>query len=257
MLFARTHGNDEARVALDDGGDFRGTHLLQAARRRAIHGRLSHFERAIGRSGGTRAADGTRHRARWLRAWWAVAAALALLATSQWLHAPSVEYLVSLIVATVAAAVATAFVGRSQRWWALASVVSLAGAATLAIPAQRTLLGVQHRWEDWRRDAARRGLDELKRALDAELSSSSAGRSGRPGGAHGRPVRCLRRARRRSRARARDQASCSSRPTPRLPGLERFALPSIRRTTARRSSPPLFIWRCRSRRVRVTGRRSV
>ena len=102
-----------------------------------------------------------------------MAAALALLATSQWLHAPSVEYLVSLIVATVAAAVATAFVGRSQRWWALASVVSLAGAATLAIPAQRTLLGVQHRWEDWRRDAARRGLDELKRALDAELSSSS------------------------------------------------------------------------------------
>ncbi|HEV8216856.1 MAG TPA: HAMP domain-containing protein, partial [Gemmatimonadaceae bacterium] len=102
-----------------------------------------------------------------------MAAAIALLAASQWLHAPSVEYLVSLIVATVAAAVATVFVGRSQRWWALACVVSLAAAAVLAVPAERTLLRVQHHWEDWRRDAARRGLDELRRALDAAISTST------------------------------------------------------------------------------------
>ena len=110
-------------------------------------------------------------RARW--AWWAVAAAIALLATSQWLHAPSVEYLVSLIVATVVSTVAIGLVSRSQRWWALACVVSLAVAAALAIPAERTLLRVQHRWEDWRRDAARRGLDELRQALDAAIGSSS------------------------------------------------------------------------------------
>jgi len=102
-----------------------------------------------------------------------VAAAIALLATSQWLHAPSVEYLISLIVATAAAAVATAFVGRSQRWWALSCVVALGVAAALAIPAQRTLLQVQHRWDDWRRDAARRGLDELRQELDAALAWSS------------------------------------------------------------------------------------
>jgi signal transduction histidine kinase len=96
-----------------------------------------------------------------------------LLATSQWLHAPSVEYLVSLIVATVATAIASAFVGRSQRWWSLACAISLAAAAGLAIPAERTLWLVQHRWEDWRRDAARRGLDELRGALDAALAKSS------------------------------------------------------------------------------------
>jgi len=102
-----------------------------------------------------------------------VAAAIALLATSQWLHAPSVEYLVSLIVATAAAAVATVFVSRSQRWWALACAGSLAAAAILAIPAQRTLLRVQHDWEHWQRDAARQGLDDLRQALDAALASSS------------------------------------------------------------------------------------
>jgi len=108
---------------------------------------------------------------RW--AWWAVAAAIALLATSQWLHAPSVEYLVSLIVATVATVIGSAFVGRSQRWWALACAASLAVAAALAIPAERTLWRVQHQWEDWRRDAARRGLDELRGALDQALAKSS------------------------------------------------------------------------------------
>jgi signal transduction histidine kinase len=118
-----------------------------------------------------RATEGNVRRPRW--AWWAVAAAIALLATSQWLHAPSVEYLISLIVATVAAAVATAFVGRSQRWWALSCAVALGAAAALAIPAQRTLLAVQHQWDDWRRDAARRGLDELRQELDAALASSS------------------------------------------------------------------------------------
>jgi len=110
-------------------------------------------------------------RARW--AWWAVAAAVALLATSQWLHAPSVEYLVWLIVATVATTVATGFVSRPQRWWALACAISLAVAAVLAIPAERTLWRVQHQWDDWRRDAARRGLDELRQKLDEALASSS------------------------------------------------------------------------------------
>jgi signal transduction histidine kinase len=96
-----------------------------------------------------------------------------LLATSQWLHAPSVEYLVSLIVATVATTLTTGLVGRSQRWWAFACAVSLAAAAALAIPAERTLWRVQHEWDAWRLDASRRGLDELRRALDDALASSS------------------------------------------------------------------------------------
>ena len=68
---------------------------------------------------------------------------------------------------------AIGFVSRPQRWWALACVVSLAVAAGLAIPAERTLVRVQRHWEDWRRDAARRGLDELRQTLDLAIASSS------------------------------------------------------------------------------------
>ena len=65
--------------------------------------------------------------------WWAVAAAAALLAVSQWLHAPSVEYLVPALVATIAAVAACVFVSGAQRWWAVASCAGLLAAGALAI----------------------------------------------------------------------------------------------------------------------------
>ena len=63
------------------------------------------------------------------------------MAASQWLHAPSVEYLVPLIVATVAAVVATMFVTRGQRWWALANVAALVLAAVVGALAVLGRLG--------------------------------------------------------------------------------------------------------------------
>ncbi|HMA25598.1 MAG TPA: ATP-binding protein [Gemmatimonadaceae bacterium] len=98
--------------------------------------------------------------------WWAIAAGAALLAASQWLHAPSVEYLVPLVVATVLAAAATWLVRGPQRRWAIACATLLAAATGLAVQAQRNLWLVSHRWEDWQRNAAVRGLVELNRAID-------------------------------------------------------------------------------------------
>src|ERR1700742_4008992 len=93
-----------------------------------------------------------RSTVRW--AWWSIAAGAALIAASQWLHAPSVEYLVALIVATAGALIASIFVRPVQRWWALACALSLVAATSVAIPAQRDLWLVQHRWEAWQHDAA-------------------------------------------------------------------------------------------------------
>jgi signal transduction histidine kinase/HAMP domain-containing protein len=98
--------------------------------------------------------------------WWAIAAGAALLATSQWLHAPSVEYLISLIVATVAALATSVYTRGVQRWWSVACALALAVAAGLAAPAQRDLSNVQYHWDAWRRDAAVSGLAALRRALD-------------------------------------------------------------------------------------------
>ena len=98
--------------------------------------------------------------------WWAIAAGAALLAASQWLHAPSVEYLVPLIVATVLAAAAIWLVHGPQRVWAIGCAGLLAIATGLAIQAQRNLWLVSHRWDEWQRTAAVRGLLELNRAID-------------------------------------------------------------------------------------------
>ena len=95
-----------------------------------------------------------------------MAAAAALLAVSQWLHAPSVEYLVPVLVATVAAAATCLLVTGAQRWWAVSSCVGLLAAAALAISAQRQLWLVQHDWDSWRRAATVGGLDALRQGLD-------------------------------------------------------------------------------------------
>ena len=98
--------------------------------------------------------------------WWAVAAGAALLSASQWLHAPSVEYLVPLVVATVAALIAGVQVPGAQRWWALGCAICLAAASGLAAPAQRGLWVVQHDWERWRRSSAIDGVNALHTSLD-------------------------------------------------------------------------------------------
>ncbi|HVX39344.1 MAG TPA: ATP-binding protein [Gemmatimonadaceae bacterium] len=98
---------------------------------------------------------------------------MALLAASQWLHAPSVEYLIPLLVATVASIVTLPLVARGQRAWAIGSAVFLAVASLLAIPAQRQLWRIAHDWEGWRRDAAARGLAQLRSALDDELRDAA------------------------------------------------------------------------------------
>ena len=95
-----------------------------------------------------------------------MAAGLSLLAASQWLHAPSVEYLLPFAVATVAALIAALRTRGVPRWWARACSTLLIVAAGLAIPAQRDLWRVSHDWTGWRHESAMRGLDALGRALD-------------------------------------------------------------------------------------------
>ena len=98
--------------------------------------------------------------------WWAIAAAAALLSASEWLHAPSVEYLVPFVVATVAAAVFAFRLDAPERKWALGCAVLLAATVLETIPAERNLWLVRHEWSRWRHDAAARGLDALRHALD-------------------------------------------------------------------------------------------
>jgi len=104
--------------------------------------------------------------------WWAVAAGAALLSASQWLHAPSVEYLVPLVVATVATLIAAVRVGGGQRWWALACVLFLAASSGFAALAQRGLWLVQHDWDHFRRASAIAGVAALRGSLDDALRAT-------------------------------------------------------------------------------------
>jgi signal transduction histidine kinase len=106
------------------------------------------------------------------RTWWAIAAGAALLSASQWLHAPSVQYLVPLIIATVVAIVTALRVRGGQRRWAIASAILLAASAALALPAQRALWLVEHDWDTWRRNSIVHGLNSLRVALDEAVSAS-------------------------------------------------------------------------------------
>jgi two-component system nitrogen regulation sensor histidine kinase NtrY len=115
--------------------------------------------------------DSRAARARWT--WWAVAAGAALLAASQWLHAPSVEYLVPLIVATALTIIAILLVRGPQRRWAIVCASLLAVATALATEAQRNLWLVSHRWDAWQRAATSRGLFELHRAIDDAVVRSA------------------------------------------------------------------------------------
>jgi signal transduction histidine kinase len=88
------------------------------------------------------------------------------------LHAPSIDYLLALFVATVAA-LGTAFAVRGgPRWWAAASSIALLVLAILAGLAQRQLVRIDGQWEEWRRDASARSLAALHRAIDAAAASA-------------------------------------------------------------------------------------
>lgn len=112
-----------------------------------------------------------RTHVRWT--WWAISAGAALLAASQWLHAPSVEYLVPLIVATVLALGAAVMVRDGPRWWAVGCALALAVAAGLATPAQRELSRIDHAWDAWRASASAKSLTALHGALDDAVASSA------------------------------------------------------------------------------------
>jgi signal transduction histidine kinase len=99
-------------------------------------------------------------------AWWATTAGLSLLTASQWLHAPSVEYLVLLIVATVATAFTSVRVRGPARRWALAAFSALIAVALISSAAQRELWSIAHDWDAVRRDESARGLAALQHALD-------------------------------------------------------------------------------------------
>src|SRR5690242_3704386 len=112
-----------------------------------------------------------RRSARWR--WWAVAAGIALLATSQWLHAPSVEYLIPLLVATAATAAVALRVTGAPRRWAIGSALGLAVVAAIGSAADRSLWRTSHDWETTRREASSRGLAALERALDDATATAT------------------------------------------------------------------------------------
>ena len=132
--------------------------------------------------------------------------ALRCLPASQWLHAPSVEYLVPLIVAT-AATRGDGGSGRAARLrrWALASLPGAVAASLIAIAGAASSSGAStHDWEGWRRDASARGLTRAASARSTTRPEIGARRA--PCRARGR--------RRSSRDRAFDAARAARRTRP-------------------------------------------
>src|SRR5579884_3426915 len=119
-------GSLSTRAAMSAG------RMRLSRRGQGVGGSLISAELSVRDAPPRRVRDGS---VRWT--WWAGAAAAALLSTSQWLHAPSVEYLVPLLIATAATIGTTALVPAVQRRWAIACSTLLALAAVLAVAAQR------------------------------------------------------------------------------------------------------------------------
>ncbi len=111
-----------------------------------------------------------RSSARWT--WWATAAGLSLLAASQWLHAPSVEYLIPLLIATVAAVATSFLVQGTSRPWVVAGSLALVVVALIASAAQREMRTVSRDWDAVRADESARGLAALRRQLDDAMQDA-------------------------------------------------------------------------------------
>lgn len=100
---------------------------------------------------------------------WATTAAIALLAASRWLEAPTVEYLVIWMLATIGSALLAWRFRGARRGWPLACVAVLAVGVVIAFRAQRELASVASHWSEWQEARSRAGLDALGQALgDAE-----------------------------------------------------------------------------------------
>src|SRR3954451_24885054 len=105
---------------------------------------------------------------------WATAVAIAVLAASRWLDTPTVQYLVTWAVATIAAGIFTVWLRGARRRWAVLCVGMLAIGLVFAARAQRELAGITTHWADWQTSQARAGLDALGQSLaDAERRLTS------------------------------------------------------------------------------------
>ena len=96
---------------------------------------------------------------------WAIIVAVAVLAASHWLDAPTVQYLVAWALATIAAATLAWRLRGSQQGWALVCVAFLTVGLILGVRSQRELARVRASWNDWQATRARAGLDALHAAL--------------------------------------------------------------------------------------------
>jgi len=141
VLLACADGDDQPGIRVDGRRDFVRPHLLDAS--------------------GTGSGDRLRHRA----TGWIVASSIALLATSRWLGATSVEYLVLGATATAAAGAVAFGLESPNRRWALACVIGLALALVVGATTQNRLARLER---DWAAESARiseRAFRELSAAV--------------------------------------------------------------------------------------------
>ena len=112
-----------------------------------------------------------RLRAERLRAaWWPVAAALALLAASEWVNGTSVEYLAAAALATVVAAVGLRAVGSRGHLWASLSTTALVVVVLLAGFAQWKLHRIDNHWPEIRASLRADALATLERRVDQAVT---------------------------------------------------------------------------------------
>lgn len=111
-----------------------------------------------------------------LGAAWAIIVAIAGLAASRWLDAPTVQYLVIWGLATIAGAVLALRLRGAQRRWALASVFALSIGVIFGVRAQYELALITTHWNAWQEARGRAGLDALHAALtnaERDLATSA------------------------------------------------------------------------------------
>jgi signal transduction histidine kinase len=97
---------------------------------------------------------------------WAIIVAVAVLAASRWLDAPTVQYLVIWALATMGAAVLGFRLRGAQRGWAIACVMALSIGVIFGARAQYELARITTHWNEWQEARARAGLDALQTALE-------------------------------------------------------------------------------------------
>jgi two-component system nitrogen regulation sensor histidine kinase NtrY len=106
---------------------------------------------------------GARLAPEWRVSSWIVASSVALLATSRWLSATSVEYLVVAATATAAAGALIVWLASPPRPWAIACVVSLALNVALGANTQHRLARFEG---DWTAEGARMSVDAVDELED-------------------------------------------------------------------------------------------